>query len=99
MYPKQAGMTGTAMTEAEEFGEIYGLEVIDIPTNRPCIRIDHQDEIYWTEDQKYKAIIKLIKECAERKQPVLVGTTSIEKSEKLAELLKKSRRSKQGIPH
>lgn len=90
MYPKLAGMTGTAMTEAEEFGEIYGLEVIDIPTNRPCIRIDHQDEIYWTEDQKYKAIIKLIKECAERKQPVLVGTTSIEKSEKLAELLKKS---------
>ena len=90
MYPKLAGMTGTALTEAEEFAEIYGLEVIDIPTNRPCIRIDHQDEIYWTEEQKYKAIIKLIKECAERKQPVLVGTTSIEKSEKLAELLKKS---------
>lgn len=78
LYPKLAGMTGTAMTEAPEFAEIYGLEVIDIPTNKPCVRIDHQDEIYWKEDQKLKAVIELIKECAARKQPVLVGTTSIE---------------------
>ena len=94
LYPKLAGMTGTAMTEAAEFAEIYGLEVIDIPTNKPCIRIDHQDEIYWKEDQKLKAVIKLIKECAERKQPVLVGTTSIEKSEQLAARLKKETKLK-----
>ena len=94
LYPKLAGMTGTAMTEAPEFAEIYGLEVIDIPTNKPCIRIDHQDEIYWKEDQKLKAVIKLIKECNERKQPVLVGTTSIEKSEQLAERLKKETKLK-----
>lgn len=94
LYPKLAGMTGTAMTEAPEFAEIYGLEVIDIPTNKPCIRIDHQDEIYWKEDQKLKAVINLIKECAERKQPVLVGTTSIEKSEQLAERLKKETKLK-----
>ena len=94
LYPKLAGMTGTAMTEAPEFAEIYGLEVIDIPTNKPCIRIDHQDEIYWKEDQKLKAVINLIKECNERKQPVLVGTTSIEKSEQLAERLKKETKLK-----
>ena len=94
LYPKLAGMTGTAMTEATEFAEIYGLEVIEIPTNKPCIRIDHQDEIYWKEDQKLKAVIELIKECANRKQPVLVGTTSIEKSEQLAERLKKETKLK-----
>ena len=94
LYPKLAGMTGTAMTEAPEFAEIYGLEVIDIPTNKPCIRIDHQDEIYWKEDQKLKAVIKLIKECNDRRQPVLVGTTSIEKSEQLAERLKKETKLK-----
>lgn len=94
LYPKLAGMTGTAMTEAPEFAEIYGLEVIDIPTNKPCVRIDHQDEIYWKEDQKLKAVIELIKECAARKQPVLVGTTSIEKSEQLAERLKKETKLK-----
>ena len=94
LYPKLAGMTGTAMTEAPEFAEIYGLEVIDIPTNKPCIRIDHQDEIYWKEDQKLKAVIKLIQECNDRKQPVLVGTTSIEKSEQLAERLKKETKLK-----
>ena len=94
LYPKLAGMTGTAMTESQEFGEIYGLDVIDIPTNRPCIRKDHQDEIYWTEAQKYKAIIKLIQECADRHQPVLVGTTSIEKSEKLADLLRRETKLK-----
>ena len=89
LYPKLAGMTGTAMTEAAEFAEIYGLEVIDIPTNKPVIRIDSQDEIYRTEKEKLDAIIALIEECAARKQPVLVGTTSIEKSEQLAALLKK----------
>ena len=94
LYPKLAGMTGTAMTEAPEFAEIYGLEVIDIPTNKPCVRIDHQDEIYWKEDQKLKAVIELIKECAARRQPVLVGTTSIEKSEQLAERLKKETKLK-----
>ena len=94
LYPKLAGMTGTAMTEAPEFAEIYGLEVIDIPTNKPCIRIDHQDEIYWKEDQKLKAVIELIKECNARRQPVLVGTTSIEKSEQLAARLKKETKLK-----
>ena len=89
LYPKLAGMTGTAMTEAAEFGEIYNLDVIDIPTNRPVARIDYQDEIYWKEEQKLSAVIKLIQECHDRQQPVLVGTTSIEKSEQLAERLKK----------
>ncbi len=89
LYPKLSGMTGTAMTEAAEFAEIYNLEVIDIPTNKPVIRIDHQDEIYRTEKEKLDAIIALIQDCSARKQPVLVGTTSIEKSEHLADLLKK----------
>ncbi|MCQ2965119.1 MAG: preprotein translocase subunit SecA [Alphaproteobacteria bacterium] len=88
LYPKLAGMTGTAMTEAAEFSEIYNLEVITIPTNKPIIRVDHQDEIYWKEDQKLTAVIELIKECHARMQPVLVGTTSIEKSEVLASRLK-----------
>jgi preprotein translocase subunit SecA len=90
MYDKLAGMTGTAMTEAEEFGNIYGLNVIDVPTNLPVKRIDDDDEVYRTFEEKYRAITVLINECRERKQPILVGTTSIEKSEYLAEMLKKS---------
>ncbi|MEM9278298.1 MAG: preprotein translocase subunit SecA [Pseudomonadota bacterium] len=90
MYDKLAGMTGTAMTEAEEFGNIYGLNVIDVPTNLPVARIDDHDEVYRTFEEKYRAITGLINECRERNQPVLVGTTSIEKSELLADLLKKS---------
>ncbi|MBM3733390.1 MAG: preprotein translocase subunit SecA [Acidimicrobiia bacterium] len=94
LYPKLAGMTGTAMTEAGEFSEIYKLEVIEIPTNVPCVRQDHDDEVYRTADEKYNAIIALIEDCRARKQPVLVGTVSIEKSEHLSQLLKK-----RNIPH
>ena len=90
MYNKLAGMTGTAMTEAEEFGNIYNLNVVDVPTNLPVARIDDHDEVYRTVEEKTKAIVDLIKECQERKQPVLVGTTSIEKSEQLAEMLKQN---------
>ncbi len=89
MYNKLAGMTGTAATEAEEFGNIYGLDVAVIPTNLPIARIDSDDEVYRTVDEKYKAIIRDIREAHEKGQPVLVGTTSIEKSELLAERLKK----------
>lgn len=89
LYPKLSGMTGTAMTEAEEFAEIYGLGVINIPTNLPISRIDHDDQIFKSEDEKMDAAVKLIKTCADRRQPALVGTTSIEKSEKLSALLKK----------
>nr|ADI17425.1 preprotein translocase subunit seca (ATPase, RNA helicase) [uncultured Rhodospirillales bacterium HF0070_31K06] len=91
LYPKLAGMTGTAMTEAAEFGEIYGLEVVDIPTNRPMVREDQDDEIYRTTQEKYQAITDQIAECHERGQPVLVGTVSIEKSEELSALLKKKK--------
>ncbi|MDK1388504.1 preprotein translocase subunit SecA [Sinorhizobium sp. 8-89] len=94
MYDKLAGMTGTASTEAEEFGNIYGLEVIEVPTNLPIMRIDEDDEVYRTVGEKYKAIIDEIKSAHERGQPMLVGTTSIEKSELLAEMLKKSGFSK-----
>lgn len=90
MYTKLAGMTGTAMTEAEEFMDIYSLDVIDVPTNQPVKRIDDDDEVYRTVEEKYKAIIALVRECRERNQPVLVGTTSIDKSEILADILKKS---------
>ncbi len=90
MYSKLGGMTGTASTEAEEFGNIYGLEVVEVPTNLPIQRIDEDDEVYRTAEEKYKAIIEEIKASREKGQPVLVGTTSIEKSEHLAELLKKS---------
>ncbi len=90
MYPKLAGMTGTAATEAAEFQEIYNLEVVDIPTNVAVLRKDHDDEVYRTAREKYEAIAALIKECRERNQPVLVGTVSIEKSELLSELLKKA---------
>ncbi|HXF45387.1 MAG TPA: preprotein translocase subunit SecA [Burkholderiaceae bacterium] len=94
MYQKLAGMTGTADTEAYEFQEIYRLEVVVIPTHKPMIRIDHQDKIYRTVKEKYAAIIADIKDCYARGQPVLVGTTSIENSEVLSNLLKK-----EGLPH
>jgi preprotein translocase subunit SecA len=89
MYEKLAGMTGTALTEADEFLDIYNLEVLDIPTNMPLIRLDDDDEVYRTAAEKYRAIISLIEDCKTRGQPVLVGTTSIEKSEQLAEMLRK----------
>jgi len=88
IYSKLAGMTGTAATETEEFYKIYGLEVVIIPTNKPMVRSDHQDRIYKTEEGKYNAVVKEIKERSERGQPVLVGTVSISKNEKLSKLLK-----------
>ncbi|MEJ0013873.1 MAG: preprotein translocase subunit SecA [Bauldia sp.] len=94
MYDKLAGMTGTALTEADEFADIYGLEVVEVPTNRDMVRIDDDDEVYRSADEKYKAIVKLIRECRERNQPILVGTTSIGKSEELSERL-----TKEKIPH
>lgn len=90
LYPKLAGMTGTAMTESAEFDDIYKLEVIEIPTNKPLARKDEQDVIYRTAQEKYEAIIEEIKSAHKRNQPILVGTTSIEKSEILADLLKKN---------
>ena len=89
LYGKLAGMTGTAATEASEFMDIYKLDVAELPTNLPLARKDHDDEVYRTVDEKYDAMIALIQECHERGQPVLVGTTSIEKSEQLAALLTK----------
>jgi preprotein translocase subunit SecA len=89
LFPKLAGMTGTAMTEAGEFSEIYKLEVVDIPTDLPCIREDFDDEVYRTVVEKDGAILELIKDCQKRGQPVLVGTVTIEKSEHLAALFKK----------
>ncbi|HEY4861799.1 MAG TPA: preprotein translocase subunit SecA [Xanthobacteraceae bacterium] len=89
MYEKLAGMTGTALTEADEFIDIYNLEVLEVPTNMPMIRLDDDDEVYRTAAEKYRAILGLIEDCKERGQPVLVGTTSIEKSEQLAEMLRK----------
>jgi preprotein translocase subunit SecA len=89
MYKKLAGMTGTASTEAEEFGNIYGLEVTEIPTNVPVQRLDEDDEVYRTVEEKYKAIVRDIREATAKGQPILVGTTSIEKSEQLAERLRK----------
>ncbi len=89
MYEKLAGMTGTALTEADEFMDIYNLEVIEVPTNLPMIRDDQDDEVYRTAAEKYRAIIALLEDCKVRGQPVLVGTTSIEKSESLAEMLRK----------
>ncbi len=94
MYKKLAGMTGTAYTEKEEFKEIYNLDVYVIPTNKPVIRIDRPDVVYKTEDAKFRAIVKKIKELYKKGQPVLVGTRSIEKSERLSKMLKK-----EGIPH
>ncbi|WP_297845125.1 preprotein translocase subunit SecA [uncultured Roseibium sp.] len=89
MYGKLAGMTGTASTEADEFADIYKLEVVEIPTNVSVKRIDDDDEVYRTVQEKFQAIVKLIDDCKQRAQPILVGTTSIEKSEYLAEMLKK----------
>jgi preprotein translocase subunit SecA len=89
LYDKLAGMTGTALTEAAEFMDIYKLDVLEVPTNRPMIRVDSDDEVYRTVDEKYDAIIKLVEEARTKSQPVLVGTTSIEKSEQLSALLKK----------
>ncbi|WP_159586635.1 preprotein translocase subunit SecA [Chelativorans xinjiangense] len=89
MYDKLAGMTGTAATEAEEFGNIYGLDVAEIPTNLPIQRLDEDDEVYRTVEEKFRAIVKEIKDAREKGQPILVGTTSIEKSEFLAERLRK----------
>ena len=94
MYDKLAGMTGTADTEAYEFQEIYGLETVIIPTNRPMARIDQNDQVFKTDEEKYNAILADIKDCHERGQPVLVGTTSIENSELLSSALKKA-----GLPH
>jgi preprotein translocase subunit SecA len=90
MYEKLAGMTGTAMTEADEFLDIYNLEVIEVPTNQPMVRIDDDDEVYRTAAEKYRSILSLIEDCKARGQPVLVGTTSIEKSEQLAEMLRQA---------
>ena len=94
LYPKLAGMTGTAMTESQEFGDIYKLEVIEIPTNEPVRRGDTDDEVYRTTREKYDAIVQHVLECRELQQPVLVGTVSIEKSEALAAQFKKNK-----IPH
>ena len=94
LYAKLSGMTGTALTEAEEFMGIYDLDVIEIPTNKPVARIDHPDVVYKTEAGKFRAVIRQIKECHEKGQPVLVGTISIEKSEILSKMLKK-----EGVPH
>lgn len=90
LYPKLAGMTGTAMTEAGEFAEIYSLEVVEIPTNVDQVRIDEDDEVYRTTEEKYQAIMSEIREAQKKDQPVLVGTVSIEKSEMLSEILKKN---------
>jgi preprotein translocase subunit SecA len=90
LYPKLAGMTGTAMTEEAEFGDIYGLACVEIPTNKPVARVDEHDVVYRTEAEKYKAIIDTILDCHRRGQPVLVGTTSVEKSEIVASLLSKA---------
>ncbi len=94
LYAKLSGMTGTAMTEEDEFKEIYKLDVIQVPTNRPVQRIDHSDQVYRTERGKFEAVINQIAECNAKGQPVLVGTVSIDKSEKLSALLKKK-----GIKH
>jgi preprotein translocase subunit SecA len=94
LYDKLAGMTGTAATEAEEFDQIYGLGVVEVPTNKPVARVDEHDQVFRTAREKYDAIVKAIKEAHTRGQPILVGTTSIEKSEFLSGLLKK-----EGIPH
>ena len=94
MYRKLSGMTGTAMTEENEFMQIYALDVVEVPTNRPMIRKDHNDSVYRTERGKIIAIVEQIKECHEKGQPVLVGTVSIDKSELLSQVLKKS-----GVPH
>ena len=104
LYDKLSGMTGTAATEAQEFLDIYKMDVVEIPTNRPVTRIDDDDEVYRTAEEKYQAIIKVIEDCYVRSQPILVGTVSIEKSEHLSELLKVHKfqldgKTRTGIPH
>ena len=104
MYDKLSGMTGTAATEASEFQDIYKMEVVEIPTNRPVARVDDDDEVYRTADEKNQAILGQITDCYLRGQPILVGTVSIEKSEQLAELLKSHEyevdgKKKKGLPH
>ncbi|MFI4965974.1 MAG: preprotein translocase subunit SecA [Caulobacterales bacterium] len=104
LYAKLSGMTGTAATEAQEFLDIYKMDVAEIPTNRPVVRIDDDDEVYRTEAEKHVAIIGLIEDCYRRGQPILVGTVSIEKSEQLSELLKAHKfeidgKKQNGIPH
>ena len=93
-FEKKAGMTGTALTEEKEFRDIYGLDVIEIPTNRPIARIDHQDAVYKTKKEKFKAVVEEVKEAHEKGQPVLVGTITIETSELISGMLKR-----EGIPH
>ena len=93
-YEKKAGMTGTALTEEQEFRDIYGMDVIEIPTNRPVARIDHEDAVYITKKEKYRAVIEDVKESHAKKQPVLVGTVNIDTSELLSRMLKR-----EGIPH
>ena len=94
MYKKLSGMTGTASTEADEFSEIYGLNIVSIPTNKPRARKDLPDSVYKTVNGKYNAVIEQVAECHAKGQPVLVGTVSVEKSEALSKLLKKK-----GIEH
>ena len=90
LYEKLSGMTGTALTEAEEFEEIYGLDVVEIPTNRPMIRVDHHDIVYRTEAGKYGAVLEIVRACREKGQPILIGTASVEKSEQLDAFLQKN---------
>jgi preprotein translocase subunit SecA len=104
LYGKLSGMTGTAATEAQEFADIYKMEVLEIPTNRPVARVDEDDEVYRTAKEKYDAILKQIADCHSRGQPILVGTVSIEKSEVLSDLLKAYEfehegKRRKGIPH
>jgi preprotein translocase subunit SecA len=94
MYKKLSGMTGTALTEEDEFKEIYALDVVEVPTNKPMIRLDRNDAVYRTHRGKIGAIVQQIKECRAKGQPVLVGTVSIDKSEELSAILKRA-----GIPH
>ncbi|MBR6410215.1 MAG: preprotein translocase subunit SecA, partial [Clostridia bacterium] len=94
MYSKLSGMTGTAMTEDEEFRDIYSLDVVEVPTNKPMIRVDHPDRVFKTLEAKYNAIVDQVRECYDKGQPVLVGTVTIERSEELSARLKKA-----GIPH
>ena len=93
-FDKKAGMTGTALTEEKEFRDIYGMDVVEIPTNRPVARIDHQDAVYKTKKEKFKAVVESVKEAHEKGQPVLVGTITIETSELISGMLKR-----EGIKH
>ena len=99
LYRKLSGMTGTAMTEQEEFGTIYNLDIVEIPTNRPNQRDDHPDVVYKTEEGKFRAVIEQVKECHAKGQPVLVGTVSIEKNELLSKLLAREGISQIGRAH